>query len=90
MPNISDNDILRVLSKALSTKEATGTPAGPYLHGPGGMFGIAGIDRDIISARVQPIGLASMLPAVPSVHESVVWIHYRVLGWYWNGTGRRL
>jgi hypothetical protein len=68
MPNISDNDILRVLSKALSTKEATGTPAGPYLHGPGGMFGIAGIDRDIISARVQPIGLASMLPAVPSVY----------------------
>lgn len=47
------------------TKEArykVGTPAGPYMHGPGGIFGVAGLERPVISTRVQPRGLASVLP----------------------------
>lgn len=35
---------------------------GPYLHGPGGMFGTPGLNRDVISTRVQPKGLLDMLP----------------------------
>lgn len=39
------------------------TPSLPYMHGPGGLFGIAGLERDVISTRVQPQGLASALPS---------------------------
>lgn len=41
----------------------SGTPSGPYLSGPGGMFGTPGLSRDVISTRVQARGLASQLPA---------------------------
>lgn len=41
----------------------SGTPSTPYMHGPGGLFGVLGLSRDIISTRVQPMGLASVLPA---------------------------
>jgi hypothetical protein len=34
---------------------------GPYMHGPGGLFGVSGLERDVISSRVQPQGLASLL-----------------------------
>lgn len=40
-----------------------GTPSTPYYTGPGGLFGTAGLERDLISTRVQPRGLASILPA---------------------------
>lgn len=46
---------------------ASGTPSTPYLHGPGGIFGVAGIERDVLSTHVAPRGLLSALPAVPSV-----------------------
>jgi hypothetical protein len=31
------------------------------MHGPGGLFGIAGLDNQVISARITPMGLASQL-----------------------------
>lgn len=40
---------------------------GPYNHGYGGLFGVAGLERDVISTRVHPIGLASELPSRGSV-----------------------
>lgn len=46
--------------------EATGTPVLPYTHGPGGLFGVAGLDRDVISTRLSGRGLASVLSAFPS------------------------
>jgi hypothetical protein len=47
----------------------TGTPSSPYMHGPGGLFGEPGLERDIISTRVQPQGIAGMLPARGSLTE---------------------
>ncbi len=46
-------------------KHATpsGTPTTNYMHGPGGIFGVSGVEQDVISTRVQPRGLAGMLPA---------------------------
>lgn len=43
-------------------RKATGNPAGPYLHGPGGLA--AGIDGEhpILSAMIRPQGLLSVLP----------------------------
>lgn len=45
----------------------SGTPSTPYLHGPGGLFGVAGLSQDVFGTRVQPEGLISALPAVSSV-----------------------
>lgn len=42
----------------------TGVPSTPYMHGPGGLFGEPGLERDIISTRVQPVGIAGLLPAM--------------------------
>lgn len=45
----------------------SGTPSTPYMHGPAGLFGVSGLERDIISTRVQPRGLAGVLPAVGTI-----------------------
>lgn len=47
----------------------SGTPSGPLVHGPGGLFGVEGLERDVISSRLTPMGLASQLPAVGSITE---------------------
>lgn len=68
-----ENDvIIQGLAKALapfigSKAVPSGIPSTPYMHGPGGIFGVAGLSRDIISTRVQPQGLASVLPAQGNV-----------------------
>lgn len=65
-----DNTALLALANALAPylqqgayKAATGTPVNPYLHGPGGLFGVSGLERDVISTRIAPQGLAGRLPA---------------------------
>jgi hypothetical protein len=45
----------------------TGTPSNPYVHGPTGLFGVSGLERDIIHTRLQPQGLLGMLPVVGDV-----------------------
>jgi hypothetical protein len=40
-----------------------------YMHGQGGIFGPAGIDRDVFATRVKPRGLMQILPAIPSIYE---------------------
>lgn len=49
-------------------QKATGAPAGPYVYGPGGLFGVRGLERDVISTHTQITGsLGSILPISPSV-----------------------
>lgn len=44
-------------------KTATGTAQGPYLHGPGGIFGVRGLSREVISTFTQITGsLGEMIP----------------------------
>lgn len=33
--------------------KATGAPVGPYLHGPGGLFGVLGLEQPIISTHIH-------------------------------------
>lgn len=40
------------------------SPVAPNYHGPAGLFGVSGLERDVISTRVSPYGLASKLPAI--------------------------
>ena len=50
-------------------KAPTGTPVGPNVHGPNSMFGVPGLERDIISSRMATKGLASAIPAMGGVTE---------------------
>lgn len=44
-------------------KTASGTVQGPYLHGPGGLFGVRGLSQDVISTHTQITGsLGETLP----------------------------
>jgi hypothetical protein len=62
-------DILTQLAEALAALQhkkdtgPTGTPSTPYYTGPGGLFGVMGLERDVLSTRVQPRGLAGAIPA---------------------------
>jgi hypothetical protein len=43
--------------------QTVGAPVGPYIYGPGGLFGVRGLSRDIISTHTQIIGsLGELLP----------------------------
>lgn len=43
--------------------QTVGNPVGPYVHGPGGLFGVRGLDRDVISTHTQITGsLGELLP----------------------------
>jgi len=46
---------------------ASGTPSTNLIHGPGGIFGVQGLEQDLISTRVQPRGLAGTLAAKNSI-----------------------
>lgn len=47
-------------------RASPGNPSNPYYSGPGGLFGVLGLERDIISTRIQPMGLADQLPVLPT------------------------
>lgn len=55
---------------------------GPYLHGPGGLFGVRGVERDVIATFVRPRGLASLIPARPSV---VLWPEFPYITGFTEG-----
>lgn len=59
-------------SKETTETETTKTPAqfntAQRLHGSSGLF-TGPLEREIITAHVRPYGLASQLPAIPSVSE---------------------
>lgn len=43
-------------------RAVSGTPSALSYMGPGSLFGALGLERDVISTRMQPFGLADMLP----------------------------
>ena len=62
----------------------SGTPTTNYMHGPGGIFGVSGLEQDIISTRVQPRGMIGELPAVGSMRTNPL---YGYLTGYQDNTG---
>lgn len=47
-------------------KATPGTPSFPYYTGPNSLFGVPGLERDVISTRIQPFGLGDRLPVRPT------------------------
>ena len=64
----------------------SGTPTSNYMHGPGGIFGVDGLEQDIISTRVQPRGIAGNLPALGSIRMNPL---FGYLTGYQANTGTR-
>lgn len=52
-------------ARYIGTKDGTAGTAGVnnYIHGPGGIFGVSGLERDVLSTRIQPRGLIGELQA---------------------------
>lgn len=55
------------MAPAYRNKHTAVSPSGQGIYGPGGMFGVSGLERDIITSRMQPMGLASRLEVRPSI-----------------------
>lgn len=52
-----------IIAKNMIQKTATGAPSGPYVHGPGGLFGVRGLERDIVSTHTNIVGsVAEQIP----------------------------
>ncbi|HMN10721.1 MAG TPA: hypothetical protein PKD55_00180 [Bellilinea sp.] len=51
---------------------STISPSTNFMHGPTGIFGAPGIERDIFATRVKPRGLMSVLPSRATVNMNPV------------------
>ena len=47
-----------------------GTSAGSPLHGPGGLLGFPGLNRQIVNAMIMPKGIAGRIPVMKSVNTN--------------------
>lgn len=57
-----------------------GSPEGPYISGPGGIFGIGySLQQDVLSTRLEPKGLLAELPWYPSIDDNPIWAY--LTGW---------
>lgn len=54
------------LIKSILDKDASSTPNAMPLHGNGGLWAISGLDREVINAKIEPFGIGSILPYIPS------------------------
>lgn len=67
---MQSNPLTEALSQLIAEqiKKATGAPQGPMLHGPGGQFGIRGLERGLISTHIQiTSSLGTQLSMRPSI-----------------------
>jgi hypothetical protein len=66
---VSSENLVRAFADALKSvspqyaQKGTGASVGPYVHGPGGIFGVMGLERDVISTHTQITGsLGEVIP----------------------------
>ena len=63
----------QLLEQLANKEDHTKTPAqfSTYtpLHGSGGIFAVPGLERDIITTHMRPVGITSILPRIPTVYQ---------------------
>jgi len=64
-------DAIRLMNAmaSITTKDA-GTTAGSMLHGPGGLLGVPGLNKQIVNAMIMPRGIAGRIPVMKSVNTN--------------------
>jgi len=65
-------------------RATSSTPSTPYYTGPNSLFGALGLERDVISTRIQPFGLADRLPVQMS---NVLWPQFAFFTGFAAATG---
>lgn len=65
-------------------RAVSATPSLPYYTGPGSLFGTPGLERDVFSTRILPMGLADRLPVMTS---NVMHPLFAYLTGFTSGTG---
>ena len=65
---VRQNAILEQLmvKDGMATKAPAGTMTATPLHGPGGVWTAPGLERDILTAHIRPMGIAGSLPWIPT------------------------
>ena len=58
----TQGQLLQKVTENQLNKDATGTMTAPLLHGTGGMFSNAALERDVLTATITPRGLGAYLP----------------------------
>jgi len=57
-----------------------GTSVGPYVHGFGGLFNLPGVEKPVISTRIDPQGIFAELPAFDSVYTHSEYLYLTGFG----------
>ena len=69
---VANAAILEALAEVLGSRmkhtSPSGTPSLPYMTGPDGLWSTPGVERDIISTAVAPVGIAGRLPSRASAY----------------------
>lgn len=65
-------------------RATSSTPSTPYYTGPASLFGALGLERDVISTRINPFGLADRLPVQMT---NVLWPQFAFFTGFAAATG---
>lgn len=65
-------------------RATSSTPSVPYYTGPASLFGALGLERDVISTRINPFGLADRLPVQMS---NMLWPQFAFFTGFAAATG---
>ena len=64
-------DAVRLMNVMASmTMKDAGTTTGSMLHGPGGLLGVPGLNKQIVNAMILPKGVAGRIPVMKSVNTN--------------------
>ena len=69
-PQFSPDAIRLMNAMASATFKDAGTTAGSPLHGPGGLLGVPGLNKQIINAMILPKGIAGRIPVMKSLNTN--------------------
>jgi len=71
-PQLSPDAIRLMNAMASMSLKDAGTTAGSPLHGPGGLLGTLGMNKQIINAMILPKGIAGRIPVQKSVNTNEI------------------
>ena len=71
-PQLTPDAVRLMNALASASFKDAGTTAGSMLHGPGGLLGVPGLNKQIINAMILPKGIAGRIPVMKSVNTNEI------------------